>query len=102
MLRDHKPVGKRVALIGAGGIGFDVAEYLTTATSPSLDIKEWSAIWGVDDSYQQRGALAAPKAETSEREVYLLQRKTSKVGAGLGKTSGWVHRATLNKKALKC
>ncbi len=101
VLRDHKPVGKRVALIGAGGIGFDVAEYLTTATSPSLDIKEWSAIWGVDDSYQQRGALAAPKAETSEREVYLLQRKTSKVGAGLGKTSGWVHRATLNKKGVK-
>jgi len=101
VLRDHKPVGKRVALIGAGGIGFDVAEYLTTATSPSLDIKEWSAIWGVDNSYQQRGALAAPKAETSEREVYLLQRKTSKVGAGLGKTSGWVHRATLNKKGVK-
>ncbi|MDX1526483.1 MAG: NADPH-dependent 2,4-dienoyl-CoA reductase [Pseudidiomarina maritima] len=101
VLRDHKPVGKRVALIGAGGIGFDLAEYLTTATSPSLDIKEWSAIWGVDDSYQQRGALAAPKAETSEREVYLLQRKTSKVGAGLGKTSGWVHRATLNKKGVK-
>jgi len=101
VLRDHKPVGKRVALIGAGGIGFDVAEYLTTATSPSLDIKEWSAIWGVDDSYQQRGALSAPKAETSEREVYLLQRKTSKVGAGLGKTSGWVHRATLNKKGVK-
>lgn len=101
VLRDHKQVGKRVAIIGAGGIGFDVAEYLTTAESPTLSVAEWSAVWGVDQHYQERGALTAPKPEHSTREVYLLQRKTSKVGAGLGKTSGWVHRATLAKKGVK-
>lgn len=100
VLRDHKPVGKKVALIGAGGIGFDLAEYLTTSTSPSLDIHEWSEIWGVDESYATRGGLKPPAKDEATREVWLLQRKTSKVGAGLGKTSGWVHRATLNKKGV--
>ncbi|MDN7127613.1 NADPH-dependent 2,4-dienoyl-CoA reductase [Pseudidiomarina sp. 1APR75-33.1] len=100
VLRDHKPVGKKVALIGAGGIGFDVAEYLTTSVSPTLNPDEWSAIWGVDKTYQERGALSQPQPESSDREVWLLQRKTSKVGKGLGKTSGWVHRATLKKKGV--
>lgn len=101
VLRDHQPVGQKVALIGAGGIGFDVAEYLTTNKSPSLDVNEWSDIWGVDKAYDQRGGLKPPVAEEQEREVWLLQRKTSKVGAGLGKTSGWVHRATLKKKGVE-
>lgn len=100
VLRDHKNVGAKVALIGAGGIGFDVAEYLTTRESPTLNADEWSAIWGVDKDYQERGALTQPKPETAPREIWLLQRKTSKVGKGLGKTSGWVHRATLKKKGV--
>lgn len=100
VLRDHHVIGKKVALIGAGGIGFDVAEYLTTEHSPTLDVSEWNAIWGVDTEYQQRGGVKAPLKEQSPREVWLLQRKTSKVGKGLGKTSGWVHRATLQKKGV--
>ncbi|MFC0445261.1 FAD-dependent oxidoreductase [Pseudidiomarina halophila] len=100
VLRDHKNVGAKVALIGAGGIGFDVAEYLTTKESPTLNAEEWSAIWGIDKDYEDRGALTQPKPETTPREVWLLQRKTSKVGKGLGKTSGWVHRATLKKKGV--
>lgn len=100
VLRDHKHVGAKVALIGAGGIGFDVAEYLTTEASPTLDVEEWNEIWGVDKDYASRGALAKAKPEHSPREVWLLQRKTSKVGKGLGKTSGWVHRATLKKKGV--
>ena len=101
VLRDHKPVGKKVALIGAGGIGFDVAEYITTEQSPTLNVQEWSEIWGVDESYEARGGLKPQAEEHSPREVWLLQRKTSKVGAGLGKTSGWVHRATLKKKGVE-
>lgn len=101
VLRDHRPVGQKVAIIGAGGIGFDVAEYLTTEQSPTLDIEEWSRQWGVDHNYAERGGLMPPQPESTPREVWLLQRKTSKVGAGLGKTSGWVHRATLTKKGVK-
>lgn len=101
VLRDHRPVGQKVAIIGAGGIGFDVAEYLTTEQSPTLDIEEWSRLWGVDQKYAERGGLMPPQPESTPREVWLLQRKTSKVGAGLGKTSGWVHRATLTKKGVK-
>lgn len=101
VLRDHKKLGTKVALIGAGGIGFDVAEYITTEHSPTLDTKEWNEIWGVDKDYKARGALTKPKAESMPREVWLLQRKTSKVGKGLGKTSGWVHRATLKKKGVQ-
>lgn len=102
VLRDHKEVGSRVAVIGAGGIGFDVSEYLTTTKSPTLDPDEWHKIWGIDKTYQERGALMAqPLAEPSPRQVFLMQRKETKVGAGLGKTSGWVHRNTLKKKGVK-
>ncbi|RUO18356.1 NADPH-dependent 2,4-dienoyl-CoA reductase [Aliidiomarina haloalkalitolerans] len=101
VLRDHKEVGPRVAIIGAGGIGFDVAEYLTTPQSPTLNSAEWHGIWGIDTSYENRGALTQPLPDPSPRQVYLLQRKTTKVGGGLAKTSGWVHRATLQHKGVK-
>ncbi len=95
VLRDHKPVGNRVAIIGAGGIGFDVAEYLVESKSLSTQPDKWLAHWGIDKSYQQGGALTAPHIEVSQRKVYLLQRKTTKVGSGLGKTTGWIHRSSL-------
>jgi 2,4-dienoyl-CoA reductase (NADPH2) len=104
VLRDGKPVGQRVAIIGAGGIGFDVAEYLVTgAHSIALDAAAWRAEWGVADPAVARGGLApaGPKIEPPERQVFLLQRKSGKPGAGLGKTTGWIHRATLHAKQVK-
>lgn len=102
VLRDYKAVGKNVAVIGAGGIGFDVAEYLTEDHSLTLQPDAWLKDWGVDKSYQARGALLPNKQpEPAQRKIYLLQRKTSKVGGGLGKTSGWAHRASLVKKGVE-
>ncbi|MDD4863767.1 MAG: NADPH-dependent 2,4-dienoyl-CoA reductase [Alishewanella agri] len=102
VLRDHKAVGKHVAIIGAGGIGFDVAEYLTEEHSLTLQPDAWLKEWGVDKAYQARGALLkAEPAEPAKRKIFLLQRKTSKVGSGLGKTSGWAHRASLQKKGVE-
>jgi 2,4-dienoyl-CoA reductase (NADPH2) len=106
VLRDKKPVGKKVAIIGAGGIGFDVAEYLVhthenNTVSASQDIATFMREWGVDLSVQHRGGLVPSQAAKAQRDVYLLQRKASKVGAGLGKTSGWVHRAGLKSKQVK-
>ena len=102
VLRDHKSVGQHVAIIGAGGIGFDVAEFLTEPHSLTLQPDAWLKDWGIDKAYHARGALL-PDAPTalSERKVYLLQRKSSKVGAGLGKTTGWIHRASLKKKGVE-
>jgi 2,4-dienoyl-CoA reductase (NADPH2) len=94
-------VGKRVAIIGAGGIGFDVAEFLTQdAPSPTTDIARWSHEWGVDMAYTQRGGLAKPVAEASPREVWLLQRTPGTPGKRLNKTTGWVHRAALKMKRV--
>ena len=104
VLRDKKPVGQKVAVIGAGGIGFDVSEFLAhEGVAPSLDIPTFMKEWGVDMTLQARGGVAGVKAEIhpSPREIYLLQRKVSKVGAGLGKTTGWIHRAGLAKKGVK-
>ena len=102
VLRDHKAVGKHVAIIGAGGIGFDVAEYLTEPHSLTLQPDAWLKDWGIDKAYQARGALLPDEAAPpSERKVYLLQRKTTKVGAGLGKTTGWIHRSSLKKKGVE-
>jgi 2,4-dienoyl-CoA reductase (NADPH2) len=103
VLRDKKPVGKRVAIIGAGGIGFDVAEYLLHDPSTPLPIplQHWFAEWGVDPQATQNGGLIAPVEATPFRQIYLLQRKASKLGAGLGKTSGWVHRATLQRNKVE-
>ena len=101
VLRDKKAVGKTVAIIGAGGIGFDVAEYLShSGTSPSLDPKKFFAEWGVDTTYQTVGGLTDAHIETPEREIFLLQRKTSKVGDGLGKTTGWIHRTGLKNRGV--
>jgi 2,4-dienoyl-CoA reductase (NADPH2) len=97
-----KPVGKRVAIIGAGGIGFDVAEFLTQhQPSPTTDIARWSHEWGVDPTYANRGGLAPPMPEVSEREVWLLQRTPGTPGRRLNKTTGWVHRAALKMKNVK-
>jgi 2,4-dienoyl-CoA reductase (NADPH2) len=99
VLRDHQPVGKRVAIIGAGGIGFDVAEYLThEGESGSINPDKFYAEWGIDTTYQNRGGICEPEAQTSKRQIYLLQRKSSKVGDGLGKTTGWIHRTGLKNR----
>jgi 2,4-dienoyl-CoA reductase (NADPH2) len=94
-----KPVGKKVAIIGAGGIGFDVAEFLTH--SENTDIKHFMEEWGVDMEYKTGGALMENSGMTSPREVYLLQRSAGKHGEGLGKTTGWIHRTALRLKNVK-
>ena len=97
-----KTIGKRVAIIGAGGIGFDVAEFLTQdAPSPTTDIARWTREWGVDTKLARRGGLAKPETEPSPREVWLLQRSTGRPGKRLNKTTGWVHRAALKAKGVK-
>lgn len=93
-------VGRRVAIIGAGGIGFDVAELLVNQAATALDIEAWCREWGVDMGVEARGGLAAPETPQVSREVVMLQRKTSKPGKGLGITTGWVHRATLKKHGV--
>ncbi|NNP72691.1 NADPH-dependent 2,4-dienoyl-CoA reductase [Acinetobacter defluvii] len=99
VLRDRKPVGKKVAIIGAGGIGFDTAEYLShEGESGSLNPDKFYDEWGIDTSYEHVGGLKQPIVEPSPREIYLLQRKTNSVGAGLGKTTGWIHRAGLKHR----
>lgn len=100
----RKPVGKKVAVIGAGGIGFDVSELLThTGKSTSLDRDAFWKEWGIDLGIDARGGIAGIEAQPSAaaRQVYLLQRKKSKVGAGLGKTTGWIHRSGLRNKQVK-
>ncbi len=101
VLRGNHPVGQRVAIIGAGGIGFDVAEYLVhQGHSPTLDLPLWQREWGVTDPALARGGLAPQgmQAEPPARQVTLLQRKGGKLGMGLGKTTGWIHRAALKMK----
>ena len=101
VVKHGKPVGERVAVIGAGGIGVDVSEFLTHTSSPALDLDAWLAEWGVTDPEQAAGGLGTPRPEPSPRQVFLLQRKKSGIGAGLGKTSGWVHRAALKAKRVE-
>ena len=104
VLRHKKPVGDRVAIIGAGGIGFDVAEYLVTGDeSPTEDLDAWKEEWGIADPAQHRGGLAAegPRPEPPARNVTLLQRKAERVGKRLGKTTGWIHRASLKMKGVE-
>jgi 2,4-dienoyl-CoA reductase (NADPH2) len=103
VLRGNAVVGKRVAIVGAGGIGFDVGEFLLhdPAVALPVPLAHWLGEWGVELSASMHGGLCAPATETPVREVYLLQRKASKLGASLGKTSGWVHRATLLRKGVQ-
>ncbi|MFQ2132685.1 FAD-dependent oxidoreductase [Aeromonas hydrophila] len=100
VLRDHKPVGEKVAVIGAGGIGFDVAEYLVEGKGDrSRD--HWLKEWGIDKQLGERGGLMTPVIDAPERQVWLLQRKESKVGDGLGKTTGWIHRTVLKNRKVE-
>lgn len=104
VLRHGLPVGERVAIIGAGGIGFDVAEFLVQdGESPTVDLELWKREWGVGDPRITPGGLAAegPKPDAPARQVTLLQRKSTKLGKGLGKTTGWIHRAALKMKNVK-
>ncbi|MDP3422643.1 MAG: NADPH-dependent 2,4-dienoyl-CoA reductase [Burkholderiaceae bacterium] len=109
VLRHKKPVGQRVAIIGAGGIGFDVAEYLVSTDehghvhSTTLNLSEWQAEWGVTDPALSPGGLSAQRPQVSPpmRQVTLLQRKAGKLGAGLGKTTGWIHRTALKNKQVE-
>jgi 2,4-dienoyl-CoA reductase (NADPH2) len=99
-----RSIGKRVAVVGAGGIGFDVSEFLVTDQSPTLNLKEWKAEWGALDPPEAphtRGGLTAPIPLPPVREVYLLQRTKGPQGRGLGKTTGWVHRASLKAKGVE-
>jgi len=94
--------GAKIAIIGAGGIGFDVAEFLAEpGASASLDPARWMAEWGVDPSFEAAGGLVAPRPEPSARQLWLLQRSPGRPGARLGKTTGWIHRATLKSKGVK-
>ena len=104
VLRDRVPVGKRVAIVGAGGIGFDVAEFLVhEGTSPTESLPDWMREWGVADPAEHRAGLApeGPQPEAPAREVTLLQRKVEKPGKRLGKTTGWIHRTALKMKGVK-
>jgi 2,4-dienoyl-CoA reductase (NADPH2) len=104
VLRDKKPVGKRVAIIGAGGIGFDTAEYLShSGPSTSQNLAAFLKEWGIDATNEATGGIEGVVAqpEASPREIYLLQRKETKVGDGLGKTTGWIHRSALKSKKVR-
>jgi 2,4-dienoyl-CoA reductase (NADPH2) len=102
VLQHRKPVGNRVAIIGAGGIGFDVAEFLShhKDESPSQNVDQFMAQWGVDTKFENRGGIKQAIHPPSPREIYLLQRTDGKIGARLGKTTGWIHRTTLAQKKV--
>jgi 2,4-dienoyl-CoA reductase (NADPH2) len=104
VIRGNKPAGKRVAIMGAGGIGFDVAEKIMhSGTSASLDIDTFAKEWGIDFKNHPRGGVTGvePVVAAADREVTLLQRKTDPVGRGLGKTTGWTHRIALTRRGVK-
>jgi 2,4-dienoyl-CoA reductase (NADPH2) len=102
VLLQGKPVGARVAVVGAGGIGFDVSEFLVQgAHSPTLDLVEWRREWGVADPVAVRGGVTVGEPGPPQRQVWLLQRKSSKPGGGLGKTTGWIHRSALKMKKVE-
>lgn len=102
VLRDRVPVGDRVAILGAGGIGFDVAEFLTTDhVEDPRDVSGFLAHWGVDAEYARAGGLTVPVETRPKRSVVMLQRKSGKLGAGLGKTTGWIHRTELARRGVQ-
>ncbi|HSN12333.1 MAG TPA: FAD-dependent oxidoreductase, partial [Propionibacteriaceae bacterium] len=102
VLRDHVAVGPRVAIIGAGGIGVDVADYLTAPTGVDPEsVAAFYAQWGIDPSYSARGGLVPPRPAPPARLVHLVQRRATPVGAGLGRTTGWIHRAVLAQRGVR-
>ena len=102
VLRGDIVPGRRVAIVGAGGIGFDVGEFLVQeGASPSLDVGQWMAEWGVDPAFESAGGLRPPKVAPPPREIWLLQRSPGRPGARLGKTTGWIHRSTLKHKGVR-
>ncbi|MCL4135885.1 UNVERIFIED_CONTAM: hypothetical protein GTU68_041931 [Idotea baltica] len=104
VLKDKKPVGKRVAVIGAGGIGFDVSEYLShEGESTALNIDAWLKEWGIDKSMEARSGIEGvnPEFHPSPREIFMFKRSKGKFGGNLGKTTGWIHRSTLKKKKVQ-
>ena len=104
VIKGNKPVGKKVAIMGAGGIGFDVAELiLHHGTSAALDPDVFAREWGIDFEHHPRGGVTGvePVVEKADRDVYLLQRKATPVGRGLGKTTGWTHRMSLARREVK-
>jgi 2,4-dienoyl-CoA reductase (NADPH2) len=102
LLLNGRPAGQRVAVVGAGGIGFDVSEYLVSeGHSTTLDTAAWLREWGVADPAIARGGLGKPELAPPSRQVYLLQRKAAPLGKGLGKTTGWIHRAALRMKRVE-
>jgi 2,4-dienoyl-CoA reductase (NADPH2) len=101
VLLGEKKIGPRVAIIGAGGIGFDMATYLLHGQSGPDSIEKFMAEWGVDMEYAAEGGLGEVQRATPARQIYLLQRKKTKPGAGLGKTTGWIHRSVLKKNKVK-
>ncbi|WP_313390856.1 NADPH-dependent 2,4-dienoyl-CoA reductase [Acinetobacter sp.] len=102
VLKERKPVGQRVAIIGAGGIGFDTAEFLShEGESGSINAEKFYDEWGIDTDYENVGGLKAANVEKPQREIYLLQRKAASVGASLGKTTGWIHRTGLKHRDVK-
>ena len=102
LIKKNKTAGKSVAIIGAGGIGFDIAEFLSEENDAVYsDPKAFCKEWGIDMSIESQGGLIKANPAKSPREIYLLQRKTSKPGKGLGKTTGWIHRLALKKRGVK-
>ncbi|MDJ0317761.1 MULTISPECIES: oxidoreductase [Arthrobacter] len=102
VLRDKKEVGTNVAILGAGGIGFDVAEYITAhGTSATLVPEKFYKEWGIDTAYSGPGGITTAAPPRADRRVGLFQRKETKVGAGLGKTTGWIHRTALRSKGVQ-
>ncbi len=97
----RREIGKRVAVMGAGGIGFDVTEFLTVDESPTLNLKEWEQEWGVSEDLTKPGFVTKPRPLPATRQVYMVQRKSGGQGRTLGKTSGWVHRATVKMKGVE-
>ncbi|WP_285165085.1 NADPH-dependent 2,4-dienoyl-CoA reductase [Shewanella goraebulensis] len=101
VLKGEVYIGERVALIGAGGIGFDIAHFLCEQESTTLQPDKWLKQWGIDKDYEHAGGLMDVQPHKPLREVHLLQRKTTKMGKGLGKTTGWIHRSVLKQHQVK-
>jgi 2,4-dienoyl-CoA reductase (NADPH2) len=101
IVEGRKVAGKTVAIIGAGGIGFDLGEFLTHSHDGRSEAEQFNDEWGIDTEYAQRGGIKKPVKAVSPRQVYLLQRKASKVGDGLAKTTGWIRRTLLKKRGVE-